>query len=49
MVCLGVVVGRPINGISQNGLEYLLDEDGEIEIFPSLEEAHQVLVNCGVR
>lgn len=28
MVCLGVVVGRPINGISLNGLEYLLDEDG---------------------
>lgn len=48
MVCLGVVVGRPINGISLNGLEYLLDEDGKIEIFPSLEEAHQVLINGGV-
>ena len=24
------VIGRPINGISINGLEYLLDENGKI-------------------
>lgn len=28
-----IIVGRPINGISLNGLEFLLDENGEIMKF----------------
>jgi hypothetical protein len=28
-------IGRAINGVTINGLEYLLDEDGDIMLFPS--------------
>lgn len=36
---LGIVIGRPINGISLNGLEYLLEkEDGDIKHFQSLDK-----------
>jgi hypothetical protein len=38
-----IVIGRPINGISLNGLEYLLDEDGEYKQFESTEEAKTFL------
>ena len=34
-----IEVGRPINGISLNGLEYLLNDDGERMTFGSEEEA----------
>ncbi len=41
-----VKIGRPINGISLNGLEYLLDESGEHDrIFPSKEVAKQFLLD----
>jgi hypothetical protein len=40
---MAIVIGRPINGISINGLEYLLDEDGEYKQFESTEEAKTFL------
>jgi hypothetical protein len=40
---MSIVIGRPINGISINGLEYLLDEDGEYKQFESTEEAKTFL------
>jgi hypothetical protein len=40
---MAIVIGRPINGISINGLEYLLDEDGEYKQFESREEAKTFL------
>jgi hypothetical protein len=40
---MAIVIGRPINGISLNGLEYLLDEDGEYKQFESTEEAKTFL------
>ena len=36
-----VVVGRPINGITINGLEWLLTDEGEVMIFDSEEQAKQ--------
>ena len=40
---MAIVIGRPINGISINGLEYLLGEDGEYKQFESREEAKTFL------
>ena len=40
---MSIVIGRPINGISINGLEYLLGEDGEYKQFESREEAKTFL------
>ena len=40
---MAIVIGRPINGISLNGLEYLLNEDGEYKQFESTEEAKTFL------
>jgi hypothetical protein len=40
---MAIVIGRPINGISVNGLEYLLDENGEYKQFESTEEAKTFL------
>lgn len=42
-----VIVGRPINGISLNGLEYILDDEGEIRYFDSVEEAKALLREHG--
>ena len=43
------VIGRPINGISLNGLEYLLDdENGKIMGFNSLIEAQTYLIKEGI-
>jgi len=44
---MSVIVGRPINGISLNGLEYILDDEGEIRYFDSVEEAKQLLREHG--
>lgn len=44
----GYVIGRPINGISINGLEYVLDENGDELIFESIEEAKCFLSGCGI-
>jgi hypothetical protein len=40
---MSIVIGRPINGISVNGLEYLLDENGGYKQFESTEEAKTFL------
>ncbi len=42
-----VIVGRPINGISLNGLEYILDGDDEIRYFDSIDEAKTLLREHG--
>lgn len=42
-----VIVGRPINGISLNGLEYILDDEGEIRYFDSVDEAKTLLREHG--
>ena len=45
---IGVVIGRPVNGISLNGLEYALDENQEYLHFDSVEDAKQFLRDNGV-
>jgi hypothetical protein len=42
-----VIIGRPINGISINGLEYALDEHGEVKEFVDKKEAEQFLKDNG--
>lgn len=43
-----VIIGRPINGISINGLEYVLDASGEPMVFANEEAAKKFLMehNC---
>jgi len=36
-----ITVSRPINGISINGDEYLLGEDGKPLFFDSIDDAHK--------
>ena len=41
-------IGRPINGISLNGLEWVLtEEDGDIMLFDSVAEAREFLFAHG--
>lgn len=42
-----VSVGRPINGISINPLEYLLDDDGNVMLFGDENEATNYLLSKG--
>ena len=42
-----IIVGRPINGITLNDLEYLLDESGDIMKFKSKEHAISYLKKQG--
>lgn len=42
------VIGRPINGISINGLEYVLTDEGDEMIFDSVEDAKDFLSGCGI-
>jgi hypothetical protein len=42
-----VIIGRPINGISINGLEYALDEHGKVKEFADKKEAVQFLKDNG--
>lgn len=44
---MSICVGRPINGISINGLEYLLDDDGNIRLFSNENEAKDWLTSQG--
>lgn len=41
------VIGRPIEGITLNGNEYVLDGDGELMTFDSEEDALDFLKACG--
>jgi hypothetical protein len=43
-----IVVGRHINSITLNDLEYLLDDDGEIKEFNSEKEAKTFLKQNGI-
>lgn len=42
-----IIIGRPINGISLNGLEYLLDDKDEPMEFKDKDEAKQYLRDNG--
>lgn len=44
----GIIVGRPINGISLNGDEYLLDGNGKDIIFSTIAEAKPYLQKSGI-
>jgi hypothetical protein len=43
-----IIVGSPINGISINGLEYLLDEHDEVREFVDKNDAVQFLKENGL-
>jgi hypothetical protein len=43
-----VIIGRPVNGISINGLEYLLGENGRVKEFADKKEAFQFLTDNGI-
>ena len=43
-----IVIGRPINGIPLNGLEYLYDKNGDMIHFESKEKAKDFLLNNGI-
>ena len=43
-----VVVGRPIEGVTINGLEYLCDENGYAIVFKDEADAKQFLADHGL-
>lgn len=44
-----VIIGRPVNGITLNGaLEFLLDDNSEVRMFDSQEQAKSFLTDAGV-
>lgn len=43
-----IIVGRPINGISLNGDEYLLDDKNEVLEFDSEHDAKKFLIENGI-
>jgi len=45
---MSYIVGRPIEGISINGDEWLLDDDGEVMEFETHEEAVKFLGVHGI-
>ena len=38
-----VIIGRPLGGVSLNGNEYLLDENGEVMSFTTVQDAKNFL------
>ncbi len=40
------VIAQPIEGISLNGYEYLLDDQEEIMVFNSYDNAHYFVTEC---
>lgn len=44
---MGVIVGRHVEGIMLNPLEYLLDDEGELMVFESEEQARRHLIKNG--
>ena len=45
---MAVIIGRPINGITINGLEYVLDENGDPMKWATEEQARQFLKEHGI-
>lgn len=43
------IIGRPIEGVTLNGNEYVLDNDGNEMIFDSIEDAVGFLMACGYK
>ena len=43
-----IAVGRHVNGVTINPLEYLLDEKGDIEVFDNEIQARKYLRNMGL-
>lgn len=41
---MSFVIAQPVEGIYLNGLEYLLDDDNNVKIFKSYDEAHDFVV-----
>lgn len=42
-----IIIGRPINGIGLNDLEYAVDENGDVLKFPTKEHAEKFLKTHG--
>lgn len=42
-----IIIGRPVNGITINGLEYVLDDSGELMKFESCKNAYSWLRGKG--
>ena len=42
-----IVIGRPINGISINGYEYLLNDNGHLKKFDDVPAAKKELLEAG--
>ncbi len=45
---MSIVIGRPIEGISLNGNEFLLNDDGELMEFNTVKDAQTFLGGHGV-
>ena len=45
---MSVLIGRPINGIPINGLEYVCDDEGYEIVFQSIDAAHSFLIAHGI-
>lgn len=43
-----VAIGRPIEGVSLNGLEYALDDSGDVYAFTGVDSAKKFLTDNGV-
>lgn len=45
----GVIIGRPIDGITLNReLEFILDDDGKVKVFADSDQAVSFLLSAGV-
>lgn len=45
---MSFLIGRPINGVSLNGNEYVLGDDGKPRVFPDMVSAKQFLAEKGL-
>ena len=48
ILIMSFMIGRPIHGISLNGNEYVLGDDGKPRVFPDMVEAKQFLAEKGM-
>ena len=44
---MSIVIGRHVNGITLNGYEYVLNEDGTMKVFKDKREAIDFLLDAG--